>query len=101
MDFNLMRKIVMGLYTFISTSSNLINVKWVTSVVFISLLLGSLKNVLCENSKMLDKMCGATSEQEAVYSKTRQEISEIQNTVTSIAEAQIRYCVYCSGLYII
>ncbi|KDR14407.1 uncharacterized protein LOC110834528 isoform X2 [Zootermopsis nevadensis] len=50
----------------------------------------SLKNVLCENSKMLDKMCGATSEQEAVYSKTRQEISEIQNTVTSIAEAQIR-----------
>jgi hypothetical protein len=70
-------------------------------LVFVSLVLGSLKNTLCESSKMLDKMCAATCEHEDLYSKTGQEIAEIQSTVTSIAEAQSRYCVYCSGLCLI
>jgi hypothetical protein len=67
-------------------------------LVLIFLISGNLKNSLCESSKMLEKMCAATCEHGTLYSETGQEIAGIQHTVTSIAEAQNRYCVYYSHL---
>ena len=57
---------------------------------FLLLFLGSLKNTVCESNKMLEKMCEAIQEHGPLYSKTVQEVADIQSTVTSIAEAQNR-----------
>jgi len=57
---------------------------------FLLLFLGSLKNTVCESNKMLEKMCGTIQEHGPLYSKTGQEVADIQSTVTSIAEAQNR-----------
>jgi hypothetical protein len=62
------------------------------------LILGSLKNTICESNKTLEKMCEAICEHGPLYSKTGQEVADIQSTVTSIAEAQNRYCLCDSGL---
>jgi hypothetical protein len=62
------------------------------------LFLGNLKNTVCEGNKMLEKMCEAIQEHGPLYSKTGQEVADIQSTVTSIAEAQNRYCLYYVGL---
>ena len=61
---------------------------------FLLLFLGSLKNTLCESNKMLEKI----QEHGPLYSKTGQEVADIQSTLTSIAEAQNRYCLYYIGL---
>jgi hypothetical protein len=63
------------------------------------LILGSLKNTICESNKMLEELCESVREHGPLYSKTGQEVADIQSTVTSIAEAQNRYClclVICS-----
>ena len=57
---------------------------------FLLLFLGSLKNTVCESNKTLEKMCEAIQEHVPLYSKTVQELADIQSTVTSIAEAQNR-----------
>lgn len=62
------------------------------------LFLGSLKNTVCESNKMLEKMYEAIQEHGPLYSKTGQEVADIQSTVTSIAEAQNRYCLCYIGL---
>jgi hypothetical protein len=59
---------------------------------FMFLFLGSLKNTVCESNKMLEKMCEAIQEHGPLYSKTGQAVADIQSTVTSITEAQNRYC---------
>jgi len=62
------------------------------------LFLGSLKKTVAESYKMLEKMCEAIQEHRPLYSKISQELADIQSTVTSIAEAQNRYCLYYNGL---
>jgi hypothetical protein len=61
------------------------------------LILGSLKNTLCDSSKVLEKTWGATCEQGALYYKTSQEVADIQSTLTSMAEAQNRYSIHCGS----
>jgi septation ring formation regulator EzrA len=63
------------------------------------LFLGSLKKTVSESNKMLEKMCEAIQEHGSLYSKIGQEVADILSTVTSIAEAQNRYCLYYNGLY--
>jgi len=43
-------------------------------------------------------MSEAIEEHGPLYSKMGQEVTDIQSTVTSIAEAQNRYCLYYIGL---
>lgn len=50
----------------------------------------SLKNTICESNKMLEELCESVREHGPLYSKTGQEVADIQSTVTSIAEAQNR-----------
>jgi hypothetical protein len=59
--------------------------------------LGSLKNTLCDSSKVLENTWGATCEHGALYSETGQEVADILNTLTSITEAQNRYGIHCGG----
>jgi len=47
---------------------------------------------------MLEKMCETIQEHGPLYSKTGQEVTAIQSTVTSIAETQSRYRLYYVGL---
>jgi hypothetical protein len=62
------------------------------------LILGSLKNTIYKSNMMLEKMCEAIREHGPLYSKTGQEVADIQSTVASIDEAQKRYSLCYSGL---
>jgi hypothetical protein len=66
---------------------------------FLFLFLGNLKNTVYECNKKLEKVCEATQEHGPLHSKTGQAVADIQKTVTSIAEAQNRYCLYYMDLY--
>jgi hypothetical protein len=65
---------------------------------FLFVFLGSLLNTVRDSNKMLEKKFEAIQEHGPLYSKTGQEVADIQSTVSSIAEAQNRYCLYYIGL---
>jgi protoheme ferro-lyase len=59
---------------------------------FLFLFLGNLKNTVYESNKKLEKMYERIQEHGPLYNKTGQAVADIQDNVTSIAEAQNRYC---------